>query len=119
MKTGVTILNQKVSITIKQLKTEIMKSGNNPYSKFFILLVLGTTMGFAQETSLKAKSDLSSSKAHSNPYFVSNELQGEMMTVSGNNTNPIEIMKQRTKSINTNERTAKHDTAKNSIQNIK
>jgi len=75
-------------------------------------MVLATTIGFAQtekssEETVKAKSDLSSASAQTNPYFKSSSNSGEMVRIAGNNTEPIDITKQRTKSNNTNERTTK------------
>ena len=115
------------------MKSTNQKSGKNTFSKFYILAVLTTTIGFAQtekqtqETDSKAKSDLSSANLHNNPAFQENKMQGEMLKVSSDskvesiddwqkqtskapadvNTEPVVITKQRTKSNNTNERTTK------------
>jgi len=129
------------------MKTTKHKSGKNTINKFYLLMVLATSIGFAQtekstQETLKAKSDFSSASAQHNPYFKNNANQGEMVSVAENNTDPIEITKQKTKSNNTNERMAKpngqdnenpisqkgsvsnvlktkHDTAKNSVGNIR
>ena len=115
------------------MKTLNQKSGKNTFSKFYLLAVLATTIGFAQtekqtqETDSKAKSDLSSASLHNNPAFQENKMQGQMLSVSSDgkvesiddwqtqtsiapknvDNEPVLITKQRTKSNNTNERTTK------------
>ena len=85
-----------------------------------------------QET-LKAKSDLSSSSTQHNPYFKNNAIQGDMVSIPGNNSDSVEISSQRTtipkgqdnenpfpqKGSVSNVLKTKHDTAKNSVGNIR
>ena len=115
------------------MKSTNQNSGKNTFSKFYILAVLATTIGFAQtekptqETDLKTKSDLSSANLHNNPAFQENKMQGQMLRVSSDSkvegiddwqtqtsiapadvtTEPVVITKQKTKSNQTNERTTK------------
>ena len=94
------------------MKSTNHNSGKNTINKFYLLMVLATSIGFAQtEKSTqeieKTKSDLSSAGTNNNPYFKENQLAGEMAPLNGNITEPIVITKQRTKSNNTNERTTK------------
>ena len=150
------------------MKSTNYKSGKNTINKLYLLMVLATTIGFAQtekksdKSSFKAKSDLSSANKNTNPYFKENTMSGEMPKISNDgkteglddwhtisakasadvSSEPVLITKQRTKSNNANERTTrpsgqddgnpfpqkgtvsnvlktKHDTAKNSVGNIR
>jgi len=118
------------------MKNSNQNSVKNTSNKFYFLMVLATTIGFAQtekssEETVKAKSDMSSASAQTNPYFKDNQMAGEMLrnseAISSDskvegiddwqtqaskapadvNTEPVVITKQRTKSNNTNERTTK------------
>ena len=120
------------------MKTTKHKSGKNTINKFYLLMVLATSIGFAQtekstQETLKAKSDLSSSITQHNPYFKNNAIQGDMVSISGNNSDSVEISSQRTtipkgqdnenpfpqKGSVSNVLKTKHDTAKNSVGNIR
>ena len=126
-----------------------MKSTNQKLrnNSFYALMILSSSISFAQtknlsQETIKAKGDLNSAGALNNPYFKSNANQGEMVSVAHYNSNRIEINRQQTKSNDTNESIAKpndqvdvntsppksavsnvlktkHDTAKNSIGNIR
>ncbi len=96
------------------MKTLNYKSGKSTISTFFLLMVLATSIGFAQtekpvQEIVKAKSDLSNVSLQNNPAFQENKMQGEMTMVSGEITEPVQSLKTRTKSNQTNERTTKPD----------
>ena len=121
------------------MKTTKHKSGKNTINKFYLLMVLATSIGFAQtgkqaeESTIKAKSDLSSASTQNNPYFKNNAIQGDMVSIPGNNSDSVEISSQRTtipkgqdnenpfpqKGSVSNVLKTKHDTAKNSVGNIR
>ena len=94
------------------MKSTNYNTGKNTINKFYLLMVLATTIGFAQTEKAtqeieKAKSDLSSAGANTNPAFQENKMSGEMTSVSGEITEPVQVLKTRTKSNQTNERTTK------------
>lgn len=94
------------------MKTLNQKSGKNTINKFYFLMVLASSIGFAQtekptQEIEKAKSNLSSAVANTNPYFKENQLAGEMTSVSAEITEPVQALKTRTKSNQTNERTTR------------
>ncbi|WP_304197830.1 hypothetical protein [Flavobacterium alvei] len=129
------------------MKSTHHTSEKNTINKYYLLMVLATSIGFAQtekstQDIVKAKSDLSSAAAITNPYFKENSMSGEITSVSDEITEPVQVLKTRTKSNQTNERTTrpngqddgnpfpqkssvsnvlktKHDTAKNSVGNIR
>jgi hypothetical protein len=150
------------------MKTTSNKSRRNTINKYYLLMVLASTIGFAQtekkseESPFKAKSDLSSANIKSNPYYKDNQTAGEMSKISNDgkvegiddwqtqstktatdvSLEPVQVTKTRTKNNQTNERTTKpngqdngnpfpqkksvsnvlktkHDTAKNSVGNIR
>lgn len=96
-----------------------MKTANNNYSKFYLLVVLVSTLSFSQEakkiteTTLKNNSNSTNKSANTNPYFVSNQMEGNMasISISGKSNEP--------KNSVSNVLKTKHDTAKNSVGNIR
>ena len=113
------------------MKTSNHKSGNNTISKFYLFMVLATSIGFAQTE--KPTSDLSSASTKNNPYYKNNAIQGEMVSLNRNNSDSVEISSQRATKPNgqdnenpfsqkgsvSNVLKTKHDTAKNSVGNIR
>ncbi|MFV8358283.1 hypothetical protein ACNQGB_19135 [Flavobacterium sp. XS1P32] len=95
------------------MKSTNQNSEKNVFNRTCLLLVLATTIGFAQtekqtqENDAKAKSNLSTTGAQNNPYFKDNTSQGTMLSVSGESKEPVQVLKTRTKSNQTNERTTK------------
>ena len=93
------------------MKSTNQNSEKNTLNKLYLFMVLASTIGFAQtekqtqENASKVKSNLSSASVQSNPYFKDNTLEGTMRSISTENTEPIVITKQKTKSNNPNERT--------------
>ncbi|HQF48294.1 MAG TPA: hypothetical protein PLZ71_06510 [Flavobacterium alvei] len=94
------------------MKSTHHKSEKNTINKYYLLMVLATSIGFAQtekstQDIVKAKSDLASTGAITNPYFKENSMSGEMTSISDETTEPVQILKTRTKSNQTNERTTR------------
>ena len=95
-----------------------MKTTNNNYSKFYLLLILVSALSFSQEakktteTNLKNNSTINKS-ANTNPYFVNNQLEGNMvpLSISGGSN---QLQKPVRGALKT-----KHDTVKNSISNVR
>lgn len=101
-----------------------MKTTNNNYSKFYLLILLASTIGFSQEEKKLSEVAFYNNNAtnigtDTNPYFISNELEGEMLFISEEKNeinNPIIFYPENSVS---NVLKTKHDTAKNSVGNIR